>query len=87
MALGSWTTVSVGLSIEAAQWLLTNRKIGGMGTDTICLDYGPGLAFPVHVAMSEENLISKYTSNCSKVTPYFTHGGISVCHGLLSRLF
>jgi kynurenine formamidase len=38
-----------GFSIEAAMWLVERRDIVGIGVDTLSLDPGNSLTFPVHV--------------------------------------
>jgi kynurenine formamidase len=37
-----------GISADAAQWLLTNRKVAGIAVDTLSLDYGPSKDFKTH---------------------------------------
>jgi kynurenine formamidase len=37
-----------GVSPDAAQWLLTNRKVAGLAVDTLSLDYGPSKDFKTH---------------------------------------
>jgi kynurenine formamidase len=38
-----------GFGLEAAMWLAENRDVTGIGVDTISLDPGDSLTFPVHV--------------------------------------
>ena len=40
-----------GFAGEATQWLIDNRKIGGIGVDTLSLDNGPSASFASHLAM------------------------------------
>jgi kynurenine formamidase len=40
-----------GFSGEATQWLLDNRRIGGIGVDTLSLDNGPSATFASHLAV------------------------------------
>jgi kynurenine formamidase len=37
-----------GVSPDAAQWLLSNRKVAGLAVDTLSLDYGPSKDFKTH---------------------------------------
>jgi len=37
-----------GYSVEAAQWLVDQRHVRGIGIDTLSIDYGPSRDFPVH---------------------------------------
>lgn len=37
-----------GVSPDAAQWLLTNRKVAGLAVDTLSLDHGPSKDFKTH---------------------------------------
>jgi kynurenine formamidase len=39
-----------GVSPDAAQWLLSNRKVAGLAVDTLSLDYGPSKDFKTHYA-------------------------------------
>lgn len=39
-----------GFGLEAAQWLLAERDIAGLGVDTLSLDHGPSPNFAVHMA-------------------------------------
>ena len=48
-----------GFHIDAAKWLVANRKISGIGTDSMCVDNGQTLDFKVHVTMGENNKFSK----------------------------
>ncbi|XP_035217237.1 isatin hydrolase-like [Stegodyphus dumicola] len=45
-----------GLSEEAAQWLVDNRKILGVGTETISLDHGPSQKLMAHRILLEANI-------------------------------
>ena len=40
-----------GFSGDATQWLLDERKIGGIGVDTLSLDNGPSQSFASHLAV------------------------------------
>ena len=44
-----------GFSQEAAEFLVTERAIGGIGVDTLSLDHGPSTDFGVHVAVLPSN--------------------------------
>jgi kynurenine formamidase len=37
-----------GVSAEAAQWLMQERKVAGLAVDTLSLDHGPSKDFKVH---------------------------------------
>ncbi len=39
-----------GFSLEAAQWLMQERNVLGLGVDTLSLDHGPSKDFKVHYA-------------------------------------
>lgn len=39
-----------GFGLEAAQWLLAERNVAGLGVDTLSLDHGPSPNFAVHYA-------------------------------------
>jgi kynurenine formamidase len=39
-----------GFGLEAAQWLLAERDVAGLGVDTLSLDHGPSPNFAVHMA-------------------------------------
>ena len=45
-----------GLSPEAAQWLVENRKISSIGIDTPSIDYGQSEYFESHVILMKENV-------------------------------
>ena len=45
-----------GLSVEAAKWILQNRKINAVGIDTASIDYGQSQTFDAHVALMGENV-------------------------------
>lgn len=45
-----------GLSPEAAEWLVRNRKISAFGIDTPSIDYGQSTDFMVHRILFEENI-------------------------------
>lgn len=45
-----------GISREAAEFLVRNRKIYGAGIDTASLDYGPAKDFIVHRVLNEANI-------------------------------
>jgi kynurenine formamidase len=40
-----------GFSGEAANWLIANRTINGVGVDTLSIDAGSNFAFPVHYSV------------------------------------
>jgi kynurenine formamidase len=39
-----------GVSPEAAEWLMKERKVAGLAVDTLSLDHGPSKDFKVHYA-------------------------------------
>jgi len=39
-----------GFGLDAAQWLLAERDVAGLGVDTLSLDHGPATSFAVHMA-------------------------------------
>ncbi|KFM72707.1 Kynurenine formamidase, partial [Stegodyphus mimosarum] len=45
-----------GFSPEAAQWLVDNRRIYGVGTETLSLDYGPSKDFLAHRILLGANI-------------------------------
>ncbi len=45
-----------GLHPEAAEWLVKNRNIYGIGVDTPSTDYGQAPDFPVHQIMAKANI-------------------------------
>ncbi len=45
-----------GLSPEAAQWLVQNRRISAIGIDTPSIDYGQSEYFKSHVILLSENI-------------------------------
>ena len=45
-----------GLSAEAANWLIQNRKIKAVGLDTASIDYGQSTDFATHVALMTNNV-------------------------------
>lgn len=45
-----------GLSPEAAQWLVSNRKINAIGIDTPSIDYGQSNDFQSHVILLGQNI-------------------------------
>jgi kynurenine formamidase len=45
-----------GLSADAAQWLVTNRKVDAVGIDTPSIDYGQSTDFRAHVILYEKNI-------------------------------
>lgn len=45
-----------GLSPEAAEWLVGNRKINAIGLDTPSIDYGQSTLFKSHVILLSENI-------------------------------
>jgi kynurenine formamidase len=45
-----------GLSPEAAQWLVENRKIKAIGIDTPSIDYGQSQYFRSHVTLLSQNI-------------------------------
>jgi kynurenine formamidase len=45
-----------GLSLEAANFLAVDRKVAGIGIDTLSVDYGPSTEFEVHRATQPRNV-------------------------------
>ena len=45
-----------GLSEDAANWLINNRKIKAVGLDTASIDYGQSTDFATHVALMSNNV-------------------------------
>ena len=45
-----------GYSREAAEWLVRERNIKGVGIDTASIDHGPSRDFPVHRVLGEANV-------------------------------
>ena len=45
-----------GLSHEASEWLVTNRKINAIGIDTASIDYGQSQEFGSHINLMSENI-------------------------------
>ena len=45
-----------GLRVEAAEWLIKNRKIKAVGIDTASIDYGQSKNFETHVKLLGENI-------------------------------
>jgi kynurenine formamidase len=45
-----------GISADAAQWLVGNRKIDAVGIDTPSIDYGQSTDFRAHVILYEQNI-------------------------------
>jgi len=44
-----------GFSREAAEWLVVNREVAGIGIDTASIDYGPSRDFVVHQVVNGAN--------------------------------
>jgi len=45
-----------GLSREAANWLIQNRKVKAVGIDTASIDFGQSQTFDTHVALMTQNV-------------------------------
>ena len=45
-----------GLDPKAAQWILSNRRIDGIGIDTPSIDYGQSTTFETHQTLFKENI-------------------------------
>ncbi|XP_033097447.1 isatin hydrolase-like [Anneissia japonica] len=45
-----------GISPDAADWLIGNRDVVGVGIDTPSLDYGQSTTFSTHVKLMDENI-------------------------------
>lgn len=59
-----------GFSKDAAEFLITERKIDGIGIDTPSIDYGPSQDFVVHQVINGANLYGlENLANLEKVPP------------------
>ncbi|XP_013393302.1 uncharacterized protein LOC106161021 [Lingula anatina] len=59
-----------GFSGEAAEWLVNNRKIIGVGSDTISYDAGQTTSFPAHVTfLRAKRLALEIVANLDKLPP------------------
>jgi kynurenine formamidase len=59
-----------GFSKEAAEFLVQNRRIAGVGLDTPSMDYGPSQDFPVHQIINGANLYGlENVTNLDKLPP------------------
>ncbi|MBN1486593.1 MAG: cyclase family protein [Anaerolineae bacterium] len=65
-----------GFSVDAVNWLLSNRDIKGIGLDTLSFDHGPSESYPVHKALFGGNKWGlENLCNLDKVPP---RGGVMV---------
>jgi len=63
-----------GFSLEAANFLLQERKINGIGVDTLSLDHGPATSFPVHMAFLPTNRWGlECLVNLDRIPPHGAH--------------
>jgi kynurenine formamidase len=59
-----------GFSAEAAAYLAKNRKVAGIGIDTLSVDYGPSTAFEVHKTTMVLNVYHvENAANLTKLPP------------------
>jgi kynurenine formamidase len=59
-----------GFGVDAAEWLLENRDIQGIGVDTLSQDNGPSATFPVHFAiLGAERYGIENLANLSLIPP------------------
>lgn len=59
-----------GFSPDAAEWLVNERRIAGIGVDTLSLDVGPSTDFKVHLTVLGANLFGlENLANLAKVPP------------------
>ena len=59
-----------GFSVEAAEFLLHERSINGIGVDTLSLDHGPATDFAVHMAFLPTNRWGlECLANLDKIPP------------------
>ena len=59
-----------GFGKEAAEWLLAERRISGIGVDTLSLDHGPSTKFEVHYAVLGANKYGlENLANLRKIRP------------------
>ena len=69
-----------GFAGEATQWLLDNRRIGGIGVDTLSLDNGPSASFASHLAILRADHVGiENLANLDKLPPR----GATVVMGLI----
>lgn len=69
-----------GFAGEATQWLIDNRKIGGIGVDTLSLDNGPSASFASHLAILRADHVGiENLANLDKLPPR----GATVVMGLI----
>lgn len=45
-----------GISGSAAQWIVTNRNVYGVGVESLSLDHGPSKEFAAHVTLLDKNI-------------------------------
>jgi kynurenine formamidase len=69
-----------GFSGDATAWLLENRRIGGIGVDTLSLDNGPSTSFASHLAVLRADKVGiENLANLDKLPPR----GATVVMGLI----
>ena len=69
-----------GFAGEATKWLLDNRRIGGIGVDTLSLDNGPSTSFASHLAVLRADRVGiENLANLDEVPPR----GATVVMGLI----
>lgn len=65
-----------GFSPAAAEWLLENREINGIGVDTLSIDHGPSAEYPVHqLILGANKWAVENLDNLHRVPP---HGSLMV---------
>jgi kynurenine formamidase len=59
-----------GFSKEAAEWLVTERRVDAIGIDTASIDHGPSTDFPVHqVIMGVDKPAFENVANLDRLPP------------------
>ena len=65
-----------GFSSAAAEWLLENRKINGIGVDTLSIDHGPSVDYSVHqLILGANKWAVENLNNLHQVPP---HGALMI---------
>lgn len=60
-----------GISPKAAQWLVDNRNIYGLGTETLSIDKGSATKFPVHTILYDANIYGlENVANMEEIPTY-----------------
>ena len=59
-----------GFHASAAQWLVNERNIVGVGVDTVSIDNGPSKEYPAHQILLKENIWAlENLNNVDKLAP------------------